>query len=115
MLTASQVATMLAMSERAVYDLAKTGKLPSYRMGAGNGAVRFDLQDVEAYKQSCRFTATKRAIAGAMSSRASLADADSELQSYFRQRGIAPKPKPTRTSKTADSSPLRLVPSENSR
>jgi predicted DNA-binding transcriptional regulator AlpA len=108
MLTAKEVGTMLAISARAVYDI-PDDQLPRYRMGAGRGAVRFDLQDVEAYRTACRSTATRRAIVGATSSAALLTDADSALQSYFRQRGIAPKPKHSPASKTRASTPLRLA------
>lgn len=52
MLTAAAVATMLGLSARAVYDLADSGRLPCYRLGAGGGALRFDEQDVEAFKRA---------------------------------------------------------------
>ena len=57
LLTAAQVATLLGLSVRAVYDLAASGELPSYRFGS---AVRFAPEDVETYKTKCRSFGTKR-------------------------------------------------------
>ena len=114
MLKAAEVALMLGLSPRSVYDI-PDDQLPRFRIGAGQGAVRFALPDVEAYKAACRSTATKRAIAGAMSSAALSTDADDALRSYFQQRGIAPKPKPTRESKTRGSTNLRLAHDATSR
>lgn len=45
MLTAAQVAPQLGLSVRAVYDLAASGAIPSFRVGAGRGAVRFFEHD----------------------------------------------------------------------
>jgi excisionase family DNA binding protein len=50
MLTAAAVAKILGISQRAVYDLAATGALPSHKPTAGGRAVRFDPADVEAHK-----------------------------------------------------------------
>lgn len=47
MLTAAQVAPLLGLSVRAVYDLARKGHLTHYRFGT---AVRFDARDLEAYR-----------------------------------------------------------------
>lgn len=47
MLTAADVARTLGISARAVYDLAASGAIPTYRFGR---AVRFDPADVEAYR-----------------------------------------------------------------
>ena len=52
MLTASQVAPMLGISQRAVYELAATGALPAHKPTAGGRAVRFDPADVDVYKTS---------------------------------------------------------------
>lgn len=52
MLTAAAVATMLGLKPRTVYDLADSGRLPCYRLGARGGALRFDEQDVEAFKRA---------------------------------------------------------------
>jgi len=50
MLTADQVAAILGLKRRTVYDLAASGALPSFRPAPG--AVRFDPADVEAYHPS---------------------------------------------------------------
>lgn len=57
MLTARRVAEMLALSQRTVYDLADSGRLACHRFGVSDGAVRFSLDDVEAYRESCRVPA----------------------------------------------------------
>lgn len=108
MLKAAEVADLLGISARAVYDI-PDDQLPRFRIGAGRGAVRFEPSDVAEYKAACRSTATKRVLAGAMSSVALLTDADAELRSYFQQHGIALKPKPTRATKTRASTNLRLA------
>lgn len=46
MLTAAEVARLLGLKPRTVYDLAASGALPSYRPAPG--AVRFNSADVEA-------------------------------------------------------------------
>ena len=112
LMKASAVAEQLGLSLRKVYDLARTGELPSYRFG---DAVRFDPSDVSNYFTSCRSTTTRSASAGTTSFPASLADSDDALQSYFRKRGLPLRQKPTAKPKTAGSQPLRLVQSESSR
>jgi excisionase family DNA binding protein len=46
LLAPDEVARMLGMSKPHVYNLAKSGELPSIKFGR---AVRFDPKDVEAY------------------------------------------------------------------
>ena len=53
MLKASEVAPLLGLSARAVYDI-PDDQLPRFRIGAGRGAVRFSMEAVEAYKAACR-------------------------------------------------------------
>jgi excisionase family DNA binding protein len=113
MLKAADVARLLGLSARTVYALAQAGALPHFRPALG--AVRFDPADVEAYRQSCRSTATPTASAGAMNFRASLTDDDAALQSYFQRRGRAPRQKPTPPSATPTSTLLHPVPSGRSR
>lgn len=108
MLTAADVADLLGLKPRTVYDIPEAD-LPRYRMGKGGGAVRFAPADVEAYRASCRSTGTRPAHAGAMSFRASLTDADDALRSYFQRRGLEPRQKPTPASATPSSTPLRRV------
>lgn len=97
MLTAKEVAALLGLSARKVYELASSGKLPSYRFG---DAVRFDPVDVEAFKASCRVVVRPAASLGLSSApvNLSLRNADDDLQAYFRRRGVTggkkPKAKP---------------------
>ncbi len=64
MLIAAQVAPQLGLSVRAVYDLAASGAIPSFRVGAGKGAVRFEQADIDAYKLTCRSAGTRASRAG---------------------------------------------------
>lgn len=106
MLKASQVGPLLGLSPRTVYELARTGALPSYRFG---DAVRFDPADVETYRTSCRSTGTSPTSAGAISSTASLTDDDAALAAYFRKAGLKPRRMPTTSRKPSDRPPLRMV------
>ena len=65
MLDAKAVAGMLGLSERTVYELAKSGRLHCYRFGS---AVRFEESDIEEYKKSCRSVSTPATSVGALSS-----------------------------------------------
>ena len=55
MLTATEAAQALGVSKRHLYQLASAKKIACYRFGS---AVRFDPQDIEAYKAQCRSPAT---------------------------------------------------------
>ena len=68
MLTAGEVAALLGLKPRTIYQLADSGALACYRMGGSGGAVRFDLADVEAYRQGCRSTRTRPPGNGASTS-----------------------------------------------
>ena len=111
MLTAAAVAAQLGISTRAVYELARYGRLACYRLGAGGGAVRFDPADVEAYRTACRFAGTRETSGGATNSTVSLRAADIDLAAYFRAAGVKPRLTPT-TAKSRRAStppPLELV------
>ncbi|WP_084455199.1 helix-turn-helix domain-containing protein [Comamonas composti] len=47
MIDAKTVAAQLGLSERTVYELAKSGRLNCYRFGS---SVRFEQSDIEEYK-----------------------------------------------------------------
>lgn len=106
LLTAEEVAAHLRLGLSTVYGLARSGELPSMRLG---GAVRFHPDDLSTWMQQCRRTSTKLASAGATSLTALLEDSDSALASYFRAGGRQSKPKPTGERKTRGSSHLSLA------
>lgn len=49
LLTADQVAELLAVHPRTVYELCAAGRLAHYRVGVGGGAIRITREAVEAY------------------------------------------------------------------
>lgn len=109
MLTAAEAGARLGISARTMYAIAKAGKIACHRLGVGNGAIRFDPSDIEAYKQSCRSPATTPG-AGSSSLTASSPERDaSALTAYFRRAGRKPKHKPTTSEKQGDSTRLQLV------
>ena len=107
MLKAADVARTLGLSKRAVYDLAASGALAHYRPAPG--AVRFDPQDVEAYRTSCRSVGTKETAAGVLSSTAIYKDSDTDLAAFFRRAGVKPKLTHTTGKKAPGSPRLRVV------
>jgi len=50
LLTVSDVAELLSVSESLIYRLASNGEIPSYRIG--KGALRFRMEDIDAYLSS---------------------------------------------------------------
>lgn len=107
MLTANEVASLLGLEPRTVYDLFKSGRLPGYRFGTK--AIRFDERDVEEFKQKCRSDGTSETSAGASRSSASLRVSDTELAGFFRKRGVEPKLTRSTSKKAGDSTHLRVV------
>ena len=109
LLKAAEAGKALGVSARTVYALAAAGKLACHRIGVGDGAVRFDPADIEAYKQSCRLPATTPA-AGCSSLTASSPEQEGNaLTAYFRKAGREPKRKPTTNGKRQGSTSLQLV------
>lgn len=106
MLTAAQVAQMLGISRRLVYDLATRGVVPSYRF---EGALRFEPADVEQYKKSCLSNGIQGTSVGASTSSASLKVAVTGLADFFRAAGVKPKLTPSIAKKARDSTQLRVV------
>ncbi len=105
LLTAQEVAAILHVSARKVYDLAASGELASHRIGS---AVRFATADLDSYKLKCRSPATTQA-AGSTSLTASSPELGSGLTAYFRKAGREPKRKPTTSGKQRGSTTLQLV------
>ncbi|MRT19256.1 helix-turn-helix domain-containing protein [Comamonas sp. CAH-2] len=94
------------LSERTVYELAKTGRLNCYRFGA---AVRFEQSDVEEYKKSCRSVSTPATSVGALSSTRLLRASGSGLAAFFQKATPKPKRKSSTSRKPNDSTPLQLA------
>ena len=90
LLTAAAVAVLLGISRSKVYELAREGRLPMYRI---DDAVRFAPEDVEAFKEACRVPRpspgptpkprSQRLPAGWTSS--------IELEAAFRKFGLKPQ------------------------
>lgn len=59
MLRVKDVAKLLDVGQTAVYELVAARKINHYRIGAGRGAIRFEREDVEAFKRSARVEAAK--------------------------------------------------------
>lgn len=108
MLTAAEAGKLLGLSARTMYDLARVGKVKCYRMGVGDGAVRFDPADLEEYKSRCQSPVTTQAV-GSFSSAVRLPGSDSALTSFFRKAGRAPKRSDSTEKKPRGKLPLRLV------
>jgi excisionase family DNA binding protein len=99
-LTAKEVAEYLGLAPRTVYTL----PIACYRFGS---SVRYDLKDVEAYKQSCR-SQGKREDSG-FNLTASSPDGESALASYFQKAGRKSKRTNTTKGKSPASTHLQLV------
>lgn len=54
LLTVREVAELLSVTGKCVYELVGTGKLRCYRVGASRGAIRMRRADVDAYLSECR-------------------------------------------------------------
>jgi len=98
MLTARQVAALLGIKPRTVYDI-PAEKLPRYHLGAKGGAVRYRPEDVEAYRASCRSTGTSAPDDG--NSNSITASTGNALASvaFFPLGGRERKPMPTTARK----------------
>lgn len=106
MISAKEAADMLGVSRSKMYDLAASGKVASYRF---DGALRFERADLDTYKESCRSVSTAQTSAGVTSLTATLRGADTELASYFRKAGLAPKRTRSTGRNPPGSTPLQLV------
>ena len=54
MLTVSQVAERLNVSQSIVYSLVDKGLIVCHRIGLGRGAIRISEEDLARYLKSCR-------------------------------------------------------------
>jgi len=51
LITMTQFCAAFSLGKSTVYELHHSGRLPGYRIG---GALRFDVQEVKRYLDSCR-------------------------------------------------------------
>jgi excisionase family DNA binding protein len=105
MLTATEAAALLSISKRTLYTLAAEKKIACYRFGS---AVRFDPQDLDAYKAQCRSPATTP-DAGSISLTVSSTASESALTSYFQRAGRASRRSHSTSAKRRGSSARQLV------
>jgi excisionase family DNA binding protein len=65
LLTPSDVAARLRVSRTWLYDAAKNGRIPSIRIGGGEGPLRFVPEDIEEWidEARARWTPGRRATA----------------------------------------------------
>lgn len=103
MIDCQQAAQILGVSSRKMYELAApSGPVKCYRIGR---SVRFEQADIEEYKVQCQSTETRNAVVSSLSSTAVSVASESELESFFRKRGIAPRRTPS-TALSALSAPV---------
>ena len=100
-----EAALMLGLSKRKLYELAQSRKIACYRFGS---SIRFDIEDLEAYKTSCRSPATTQAN-GFISLTATLPGQDSALTAFFQRAGRKSKPTSSTALKAPASTRLQLV------
>ena len=92
MLNAKEAAERLGISRGMIYALAApTDPIPCQRIGR---TVRFEIEDIDAYKESCRHAPAKQKVAGVSTMTISYSTpGESGLVSHFRKAGIEPKMK----------------------
>lgn len=105
-ITAREAADRLGLSRRTIYALAASGTLACYRFG---GSVRFDTDDLDDYRKSCRSASMPATSAGAITLTAQLQAPGSALAAYFQKAGVVPKRKSSTASKPPAYSHLRLA------
>ncbi len=88
MITAKEAAAMLGLSLRSIYDLAAPqGQIPCARFGTRKG-IRFEKEDIEEYKKTCRFLPIKPVVVGASRLTASSPESATALQKCFQKAGL---------------------------
>ena len=55
-MSVAEVAKILDLSPKSVYELAKAKRIDHYRTGPSNGKILFDQDQVNRYLDSCRVT-----------------------------------------------------------
>jgi len=107
MITASEAAAHLSISEREVYNLVATGRLVCYKLGPR--LTRFKIEDLDRFIESCRLGGSKKKSASVSSSAVSCMEKDIGLLASFRRLGVEVKQTPTTGKKRRASMPVRLV------
>jgi excisionase family DNA binding protein len=51
--TVAEAAGQLRLSDGAIYDLCRRGRLPHLRLGRGRGAIRIAQTDIDGYLERC--------------------------------------------------------------
>ena len=92
MVDAAGAAELLGVSRRMVYDLAAAGRLRCYRYSAR--AIRFDVADVEAFRQGCRAEVEKVPACRPPTARVEAKDASAGLRELFAAAGVKPRSRP---------------------
>lgn len=108
MITARKAADQLGMSVRFVYGLGESGALTKYKFGKG---VRFDENEVAAYKESCKCqsVSTSPRAAGDFTLTVRLpGERESALAAYFRKAGIKISEKSSTKPRRRAYTPLQL-------
>lgn len=92
MIDAAGAAELLGVSRRMVYDLFASGRLPGYRYSAR--AVRFDVADVEAFRQASRSEPPPAPKCRPLTKRLEAKDAGAGLRGLFAAAGVKPRQRP---------------------
>lgn len=58
LLTVADAAKRLNISTSLVYQLVESGKIAVHRVGTGRGTIRFRVEDIDSYIDSCRVECT---------------------------------------------------------
>lgn len=89
LIDAAEVARLLGVSRRMVYDLVASGRLRCYRYSPR--AIRFDLVDVEAFRQASRVEVPSPPKCRPPTERLNVADAGAGLLALFAAHGVKPR------------------------
>ena len=92
LIDAAEVARLLGVSRRMVYDLFASGRLRGYRYSTR--AIRFDLADVEAFRQGSRVEVVKVPACRPPTTPVEAKDASAGLRELFAAAGVKPRSRP---------------------
>lgn len=92
LIDAAEVARLLGVSRRMVYDLVSSGRLRCYRFSSR--AVRFDVADVEALRRASLVEAPRVPACRPPTVRLEVNEPRSPLLEYFAAHGVKPRTRP---------------------